>query len=88
MFFDFVDIGDIGKEVLQSRCEQNIMCALCVIKSVQINIKRLTSIYNDENEIIESVKVSMDVQLNKEKERKQGKERKQSLCLASTLMNM
>ena len=73
---EVLELVDIGKKVLQSSGEQNLMSALAVINSVDKRIKELTSIYNDDNDIIKSVKTSMDVLL---KNRKETETRKKSV---------
>ena len=40
---EVLELVDIGKKVLQSRGEQNLMSALAVINSVDKRIKELTS---------------------------------------------
>ena len=51
------------------------MSALAVINSVDKRIKELTSIYNDDTDIIKSVKTSMDVLLKKKGNRNKKKVR-------------
>ena len=65
---EVLELVDIGNKVLQSRGEKNLMSALAVINSVDKRIKEITSIYSDDNDIIKSVKTSMDVLLKKRKE--------------------